>query len=55
METSIKWVGIPDTELEGTFTGSVLGTLVTDREIYVRLLLMGHNNQNCTSLPHPCK
>ena len=49
----IKRVGIPDTELEGTFTGGVLGTLVTDREIYIRLFLMGHNNQNCTSLPHP--
>ena len=50
-EEGLKGLGISDTELEGTFTGSIFSTLVTDREIHIRLLLLGHNNQNCRTPP----
>jgi hypothetical protein len=34
--------------LEGTYSGSIFSTLVTDRKTNFRFLIMGHDNQNRT-------
>jgi hypothetical protein len=46
-------LGISDTELERTYSGSIFSTLVTNRKTNFCFLIMGHNNQNSTQPPFP--